>query len=549
VTPGVISRGRQIFVGLLLVALVGVGLMVARAQASNAPLMGIADLDNQRMSGDEAITLPQRPAFEPLYLRITVGVEGTIEAAQVIGNQPTLVVGKALATVRQWKMRPQQFEGQPIRATGVVTLYVRVPEIPPEAGQPFPDVPPDQIEISLERRGCYGPCPEYRVSVTGDGKVRFSAGRNRALDPRTLKRTEFSNSIPPGQHEDRVDPKAALALVERFKRANFLAMRPEYRHSITHGRTDILTLRLGNQTKSVIDYLGREVGMPAVVTELEDAVDVLTQSRRWVLGNGQTAAYLKAQGFDFKSQAAAQLLYYASVLSRYEVADQDDFAALVTSFLAEGLDLETKFQHEDSSGQKQRISIGSIIAAYAAEIAHEPLFDLMLRNGQYAQMTKAQLNAAFLTGMGCNERIARALVAAGADPRAKADEGNALNVVIDDRSRCSIDGGAPRVAMVATLVSLGVPVNARDDMGYAPLTGCNDHRLTAILLKAGANPNATDSEGVPAVMRTDDDRVALLLLRAGANPFARDERETLRQKAKRIPWPATLAWLDQRGIK
>ncbi|WP_407940324.1 hypothetical protein [Novosphingobium aerophilum] len=103
--------------------------------------------------------------------------------------------------------------------------------------------------------------------------------------------------------------------------------------------------------------------------------------------------------------------------------------------------------------------------------------------------------------------------------------------------------------MAAALVSLGVPLEARDSIGWTPLMGSIDPAVAQVLLKAGANPNAKDDDGTAVVLSLADDRAVLTLLRAGADPNAKDGDGTLRQRALKRHWPGTLAWLDQHGIK
>jgi ankyrin repeat protein len=151
--------------------------------------------------------------------------------------------------------------------------------------------------------------------------------------------------------------------------------------------------------------------------------------------------------------------------------------------------------------------------------------------------------------MGCSAEIAKALIAAGANPKAIGEKGNALHALRSSYGHCANAGSAKRVEMAATLVALGVPLEARDNMGWTPLMGCNDPAVAQALLKAGANLNAKDDNGTTAVLSMTDDRAVLTLLRAGADPRAKDRYGTLREQAQKRYWPGTLAWLDEHGIK
>ncbi|WP_425326198.1 ankyrin repeat domain-containing protein [Novosphingobium aerophilum] len=288
--------------------------------------------------------------------------------------------------------------------------------------------------------------------------------------------------------------------------------------------------------------------MPASVTALEDAVDEVAGTARWVRGNAQTVALLKAQGFSFRSRDAAELVQSAIQLNRWP-PEQAGANELIQAAIAEGLDLSKRVGVGIPGRSNDSATIGAVIAQYAAETGNVTLFDEMKRAGQVARMTKKSLDSAFLSDMGCSAQIAKALVEAGASPKAAGENGNALHELRSSYGRCADAGSAKRVEMAAALVSLGVPLEARDSIGWTPLMGSIDPAVAQVLLKAGANPNAKDDDGTAVVLSLADDRAVLTLLRAGADPNAKDGDGTLRQRALKRHWPGTLAWLDQHGIK
>jgi ankyrin repeat protein len=103
--------------------------------------------------------------------------------------------------------------------------------------------------------------------------------------------------------------------------------------------------------------------------------------------------------------------------------------------------------------------------------------------------------------------------------------------------------------MATALLDLGVPSEARDDLGWTALMGVDSPALARALLAGKANPNARDKDESTPLLSTDDDRVALILLRAGADPRVRNENGTLRAQAVKQHMPATLAWLDEHKIQ
>jgi hypothetical protein len=44
-------------------------------------------------------------------------------------------------------------------------------------------------------------------------------------------------------------------------------------------------LSVGGRTKTVTDYVGEQVGMPVVITDLENAVDEAAGTERWIKGD------------------------------------------------------------------------------------------------------------------------------------------------------------------------------------------------------------------------------------------------------------------------
>jgi len=326
-----------------------------------------------------------------------------------------------------------------------------------------------------------------------------------------------------------------------------MGLKPEYVAGVTDSPTYALTLRMGNATKRVIDYVGREVGMPASVTALEDAVDALAETDRWVRGNAGTIALLKAQGFDFRSKAAAELVQAAIELNTWP-PDNASTRELIRAAMVEGLVLDTTIVAGESSRSKDVQAIGTLIAQYAAQTGDEMLFDEMDSRGYVDRMSKRGLNDTFAYGTGCSARIAKALVAAGASPKAQGSDGNALHALRSSYGPCPSAEIGKRVEMARILIALGVPLEARDELGWTPLMGCDDPEIAQVLLNAGADANAQDKDGTTPILSVDDDRVAILLLRAGANPRAKDKDGTVRDQARKYHWPATLSWLDAHGI-
>lgn len=499
-----------------------------------APTFGVANLGYPYEEPVAKVHVAGVEGIVSLSVRVTIGVDGRVIDAAPDENIYKLDPAPGVAAVRRMTFRPQSFEGHPIKAVSTVSAYYYPLEIEPDSRVPFPTGTPETTEITLERSGCLGLCPSYRVSIRGDGHVRFSMRDLHlppSLPPLPVHKFGSGDVLWSEPHEAKVDPKAVASLLAQFRKAHFMGMQPRYFYGATDASSQILRLTVGGRTKDVVDYLGDHAGMPQSVKALQDAVDQVAGTRRWVRGNRQTIAELKQQGFDFKSRYAAEMVAVAITLNTL-FDDQRDLRDLVTGAMAEGLDLNWSVQDNWGGGTGP---LGAAILAHAARVGDEALFSMMARQGVLARMTKPQRDIAFANLGGCSPAIAKALVAAGADPKAHAPYSDPARWL--DRE-CAHATPARAREMVKAMMALGAPLRFGDD----PV-------IAAAMLEGGANPNAKDAEGRPPLLTTDDDRVALLLLRAGADPRAKGKEGTVRQRAAKQNWPATRAWLDGHGVR
>ena len=533
--------------GIVCILMAIVALNGCSAPSQSVAKLGVFDLQSQRISGVESVRISGAPAFFSASVLVTVGVDGQVIDAAIDDEHFEGDASAVLTAAKGWKFRPQFYRGRPIQAVGSIPIELDPLEIPPDSSIAFPDSALADIEITLERGSCFGPCPDYKVTITGDGKVRFSMRNFSGLVAEVHKQFNGRNVLWPGTHDARVSVEAVAALVEKFRATHFIGMKPEYVAEVTDNPSYALTLRVGKTTKRVVDYVGKKAGMPASVKTLEDSVDELAATDRWVRGNAETVNLLKTQKFNFRSREAAELVKSAIQLNG-RLPGSNGVADLILAALKEGLDLTSPVESDAREKSNGLETIGSVIASYAIEAGNEALFNELIRRGQIARMTKKELNSGFLSEMGCNASMAKALVAAGANPTTVGDSGTALHTIGDSFRHCAQAGSAKRVEIVRTLIALGVPVNARDVDGQTALMYLNDPAASQLLLDAGADPNAKDNDGRPVLMTLDDDRAVLTLLRAGADAKVKDGDGTLRQQAGKRHWPGTLTWLDDHNV-
>lgn len=124
------------------------------------------------------------------------------------------------------------------------------------------------VVITLERTMCFGTCPVYTVTVYGDGKVIFEGQKY-------VKVT--------GRRTARISPQQVRQLIAEFDKAHYFALQDRY--YAPNSRTDfpsaITSITIGARTKTVDHYLGDSSAPPAL-TNLEDKIDAIVNTKRWI---------------------------------------------------------------------------------------------------------------------------------------------------------------------------------------------------------------------------------------------------------------------------
>jgi hypothetical protein len=261
------------------------------------------------------------------------------------------------------------------------------PAEPPSsgAGSTFPTELTD-FSIKLLRSACYGPCPIYSVVIHDDGKIEFHGKAHVAI---------------PGDHQAQIAPEAAAQLLERFRAAEFFDFKDKYVADVTDNPAYRLELAIGQKKKTVTDYLGTWVGMPTIVTELEDAVDETAGTDRWVSAGPGTLEAMQEAGIAPNSKQAGEILVYA--------VDQGKWEA-VRSLLSAGAPVRT------SDANQAGTSLITAASSIRDRESQQKVFEALLENDE-VRTDKAGMQVALgrVAGAG-NVEAARTLIAAGADP-------------------------------------------------------------------------------------------------------------------------------------
>lgn len=134
------------------------------------------------------------------------------------------------------------------------------------------ETPMQNVEITLTRGVCYGFCPDYTVTITGDGQVRYEGRR-------------FVNVI--GARTATIPREDVARLLARFDEIGFDQLRDSYRANVTDLPTYTVALTRNGRTKTVVDYGGPGAGMPRTVRDLQAEIDRVAGTAQWVLRDGQ----------------------------------------------------------------------------------------------------------------------------------------------------------------------------------------------------------------------------------------------------------------------
>ena len=209
--------------------------------------------------GELALTL------EPVILEVFVGTDGkTLDAIKTSG----FIFGDLTLLWKTWQYKPFERNGHPVVAKvreSVAVLPIRKRS---EVHIPFPEIHDwNSLRITLSRSGCYGMCSTYDIEIHGDGTVLY--------DGKAFVGTT-------GRERVKISQPSLVKLVDVFRKADYFSLADGYVSGVTDLPTCASSISFDGLSKSVLDYEGRDVGMPPGVSDVQAAIDQLSGASKWV---------------------------------------------------------------------------------------------------------------------------------------------------------------------------------------------------------------------------------------------------------------------------
>jgi len=487
-----------------------------------------------------------RQGFNQLSLTLNVSAAGDVVHVEAGGDDATMKYWPLLENeVRQWKFIPFEENGRAVAAEIEEYIDLVPPERLPETHVAGPALRPNsKVTIKLLRTGCLGSCPSYTVTVSTDGIVFEGHGF----------------VVASGKHTDTVDASEVRKLAKRILAADFYSMDSDYSASVTDLPTYVLSIAVDGHTKEVHDYVGSWVGMPAVVTELEDEVDALARTQRWIEGSDGLVEALLAEKFKFQTFEAQAICKAAATRGQ---------AATVRDLLEAGVPLKPQPAPKPKEPYMS-VPFAAVGWLNAASRHAEVLQVLIDAGASKNDQNDKDLALEGAARSGSIEAV-RALVAYGANPNADlseltvtetgggmemqgpgagsvliyaAESGNPAMVreilryhpkleMRDREGRTAMfaageyrneDENGARVECVRLLAQAGANVNARDNEGNTPLHEIFLSDVEEELLKLGADVNARNNEGETPIFTNVDETAISLFIEHGADLTIRNNQ-------------------------
>ncbi|HEY1813715.1 MAG TPA: DUF6438 domain-containing protein [Kofleriaceae bacterium] len=141
--------------------------------------------------------------------------------------------------------------------------------VPVDAVQHVAPVVPASSEVmaTLERQGCYGWCPIYKITIHRDGRVEYHG------EEFVKVRGDAAGHLTPAQLAD---------LDRAFDKAGYFSLADKYtEYDVTDNPTAITSYARDGLTKTITHYFGDEKA-PKGLYDLETTIDTIVGTDRWI---------------------------------------------------------------------------------------------------------------------------------------------------------------------------------------------------------------------------------------------------------------------------
>jgi hypothetical protein len=414
------------------------------------------------------------------------------------------------------------------------------------------------LKITLQRGMCFGTCPAYDVAIYGDGRVVFHGDLANGKNKNVLKNplAQSGGVLLRGTHEVRIAPETVAVLFKKLQESKFFELHDEYVARLTDMPGYTLTVDSGQKHKAVFDYVGQEVGMPNAVSMLENEVDKVAGTDRWVNGTLDSITWLESEHFDFHSEEAAQLLAAGS----YGNANEE----FVLDLINRGAPLEKIVTIQQGFLEEETFTVktGQSVVEGAIKRGQFKLFKKLSSFAWFKDLDKKRMGDIFAqSGANCQPEMADAVADAGiyidTPTIVKSQKDNPFPVFSKLTALAELATGygcyQHEVDLIKTarrLLARGANPNHRDSAGQTALFGITNINLLNFLVNHGANPISVDREGLSAAFASREDKIVLRLLQLGASPYGRDAQcMNLAQRAQENNMPTVAKWLSGHSAK